>query len=403
MFCFVFHFLGPKKQVHSLSCISGGNCEISLFGDISNILIIFFFLDPENRPKRKKDQRQSVRHNLFGMRHLALHGHMKPITMVKYNRDGDFVFSTALESTVMMWSTQTGESFGSFEGHKSVAGCDVNWCTTLLATAGMDSMTKLWRVDSGECLATIDHVSPCRCVAFAHDDSHIFTVTGGRLGEKPTLSFFNLPNTVANGEVCKTQFNPCSIFTSPTIITFATWGPTNDNVYLTYDDGSVSIFDVERMEEVRNVQVHDQVAKKVHFDSNYYTLVTASDDKTAKLLDSRNLNVIQTFTTDQPVNDASISPTGDHVIVGGGTPAQDVTTTGGQGKFEVKFFHKVRGEQLGSVKCHFGTINAVSFHPSGRSFASGAVDGFVKLMTFDEKYYSAPGSKPLWDPATATE
>jgi hypothetical protein len=51
---------------------------------------------------------------------------------------------------------------------------------------------------------------------------------------------------------------------------------------------------------------------------------------------------------------------------------------------------------LGQMQCHFGTINCVAFAPNGRSFATGAVDGFVKLNNFEESYFSSPGSQPVW-------
>ena len=38
------------------------------------------------------------------------------------------------------------------------------------------------------------------------------------------------------------------------------------------------------------------------------------------------------------------------------------------------------------MKGHFGTINAVAFEPTGRSFATGAEDGFVRLLHLDAEY-----------------
>lgn len=93
-----------------------------------------------------------------------------------------------------------------------------------------------------------------------------------------------------------------------------------------------------------------------------------------------------------------------------------VTTTSlRQGKFETRFWHKVFEEEVGRVKGHFGPINtyvvmssnlmtiliqAISFwiriavHPSGRTYASGGEDGFVRVHHFDESYFKA---KPYGD------
>merc|ERR1712146_79175 len=82
-------------------------------------------------------------------------------------------------------------------------------------------------------------------------------------------------------------------------------------------------------EEIRNVMPHTKEVRRLNLDAQYHTLTTASADKTACLLDMRNLNVVQTYKADIPINDAHVSPIGDHVLLAGGTEAVDVTTTGG--------------------------------------------------------------------------
>jgi translation initiation factor 3 subunit I len=87
------------------------------------------------------------------------------------------------------------------------------------------------------------------------------------------------------------------------------------------------------------------------------------------------------------VNDAVISETKDHILLGGGQEAMSVTTTSGKvGKFETRFFHLVYEEEFGTVKGHFGPINALAVNPNGLSYASGAEDGYVRLHFFDKSY-----------------
>ena len=56
-------------------------------------------------------------------------------------------------------------------------------------------------------------------------------------------------------------------------------------------------------------------------------------------------------------------------MLGGGQEAMSVTTTHGKaGKFDARFYHMVFEEELGRVKGHFGPINTLAFHPSGRGY-----------------------------------
>lgn len=63
--------------------------------------------------------------------------------------------------------------------------------------------------------------------------------------------------------------------------------------------------------------------------------ITASKDHTAKLFDTDTLMHLKTYKTERPVNSAALSPIMDHVVLGGGQDAMDVTTTSARiGKFD---------------------------------------------------------------------
>ena len=145
--------------------------------------------------------------------------------------------------------------------------------------------------------------------------------------------------------------------------------------------------------------------------------VTASKDTTARLVEASTLELRRTYQTDRPVNSASISPTHDHVVLGGGQEARDVTTTAqAAGKFFARFFHLIFEDEFARVKGHFGPINSIQFAPDGngyadgllvavrlrvlrsvtchitchnsrrRRYASGGEDGFVRVHIFDPEY-----------------
>lgn len=95
-----------------------------------------------------------------------------------------------------------------------------------------------------------------------------------------------------------------------------------------------------------------------------------------------------TYKTGRPVNSAAISPIREHIILGGGQEAMNVTTTDArQGQFQARFFHMVFEEEFAGVKGHFGPINSIAIHPDGKSFSTGGEDGFIRIQSFDPEYF----------------
>ncbi|CUA73341.1 Eukaryotic translation initiation factor 3 subunit I [Rhizoctonia solani] len=132
-------------------------------------------------------------------------------------------------------------------------------------------------------------------------------------------------------------------------------------------------------------------------DRTYF--ITSSKDKSAKLHETKTLNVLKNYATDGPLNSAAIAPGRPYILVGGGQEAMNVTTTSArQGKFETRFWHKIFEEEVGRVKGHFGPINTIAVHPAGIQYASGGEDGFVRLHTFDESYFKARPYGDLGEP-----
>ena len=140
--------------------------------------------------------------------------------------------------------------------------------------------------------------------------------------------------------------------------------------------------------ELNSTKDHTGVINDMQMSRDGTMFVTASKDSTAKLFDAETLTCLKTYKTERPVNSAAISPIHDHVVVGGGQDAMDVTTTSTRaGNFESRFFHLIYEEEFARVKGHFGPINSLAFNPDGRSYATGGEDGFIRVLTFDPSYH----------------
>ena len=165
------------------------------------------------------------------------------------------------------------------------------------------------------------------------------------------------------------------------------WLNLNEALFVTFDDGSIRLYDPVSGDLLDTLIAHTKKVIRVSFNITKTLFVTSSADFTSKLYDAVSLQHLKTYVTDRPVNAAVIHPTKEHVLLGGGQEAMSVTTTSGRsGKFETKFFHLVYEEEFGIVTGHFGPINALAVSPDGLSFCSGAEDGYIRLHFFDESY-----------------
>jgi translation initiation factor 3 subunit I len=79
-----------------------------------------------------------------------LHGHERSITQIKYNREGDLLFSSAKDQSPNVWYSLNGERLGSFDGHQgAVWAIDVNWDTTRLLSGAADQSLRIWDCATG--------------------------------------------------------------------------------------------------------------------------------------------------------------------------------------------------------------------------------------------------------------
>ncbi|EEB07084.1 translation initiation factor eIF3i [Schizosaccharomyces japonicus yFS275] len=322
------------------------------------------------------------------MRPFILQGHTRPLTQIKYNHDGDLLFSCAKDLIINVWFSHNGERLGTYGGHTgAIWTCDINKSTTLMASGAADNTMRLWDVKTGKCLYVWEFPTAVKRVEFNEEGNKLLAVTEERMGFTGTISVFHVPTDYSD-EKFK---NPIYVIkTRESKATVAGWSYLNKFIIAGHENGSVSQYDGATGEYIKTVQVHTagSLITDLQFSRDRTYFVTSCKDSTAKALDVNTLEIIKCFTADAPLNTASFTPVQDFVVLGGGQEARDVTTTAArQGKFEARFYHTIFEEELGRVKGHFGPINTIAVHPKGTGYASGGEDGYVRLHAFDKNYF----------------
>jgi len=311
--------------------------------------------------------------------------------MVKYNREGDLIFTAAKDHRPCMWYADNGERIGTYDGHNgTVWSIDVNFNSTHLLTGAADNMCKLWNVRTGECLHTWKHTGPVRDVRFALGDKQFLSVLDNIMGNQPTIFVWDLElDNLANHPDCPKQ----TILGHTAKVHRALWGPVNRSIFSGSDDATLRVWNPETGEQRGIVEgVHTKKITDVQFSWDMTLLVTSCGDHWVRLFEASSLTLLKAFNTERNINSAAVSPLPScpYLIVGGGQDAMSVTTTAAkQGNFHVSFFDHVFDDELGEVHGHFGPVNTLAYAPHGRSMVTGGEEGYVRINHFPPEYFEA--------------
>lgn len=98
-----------------------------------------------------------------------LHGHERPITQIKYNREGDLLFSSSKDNKPNVWYSLNGERLGTFNGHQGAVWCiDVDWQTKNFMSGAGDNSLKVWDCETGTEIGHITTNSSVRTCMFSY-------------------------------------------------------------------------------------------------------------------------------------------------------------------------------------------------------------------------------------------
>lgn len=322
------------------------------------------------------------------MKPIALSGHTRSLTMIRYNREGDLLFTAAKDAEPSVWYSHNGERVGSYVGHNGTVWCiDVRYDTSLLLSGSADNSMKLWDVTSGECITTIETKSAVRSCAWSYSGKSFFYSTDKAMGQLSELRVFSLADVnKPNGGATATPY--LVIPSHESKVTAAIWGPLDETIITGHDNGDICKWDAKTGEQRGKSRVHRAKIEDIQMYPDQSIFMTASRDQHAIIFGADDLTILKDFKTERPVNSAAMSPLKEHVALGGGQDAMSVTTTSAKvGKFDAVFYHKIYSEEIGRVKGHFGPINTLQFNPNGRQYSSGGEDGYVRMHNFDPSYF----------------
>jgi len=326
------------------------------------------------------------------------HFHERPLTLVKFNYDGDFFITCAKDGEVNLIRTDTCERIGSYAPAGEKAGAvfavDITLDSEHVVTATADGKLFFYKF-TGEQVQQLNHGGILKYVEFNQRP-------GGQNMVCTCNDKFNSKAEAVPNRIMIWQFQPpkrllCISEDLPMKATKVKWGPFDETLVSIFEEGTLIIWDASNGRKLNVIDAHKGPVTSLNFTEDRLLMITSSKDQTAKLWAMDNHELIKTYETDRPLNDAAISPLYKagkdpkyHILMGGGQDAKDVTTTAGSsGKFEALLWHMVFGEEIGTVKGHFGPMNTLAWRRDGRGFVTGGEDGYVRVHVFDNEYWTS--------------
>lgn len=223
------------------------------------------------------------------------------------------------------------------------------------------STCKVWSCQTGECIATYPHRGPVRGVSWAEDNRRFASISDPFVEHNGKISIFDIMDKGDISAILEIDI-PKEAGGKRVNCTNVWWTALNEHLLVSMDNGMIRLYSPETGRMVQEFMAHEKKINRIQMNQDKTLCITSSADFTSKLFDALHWEHLKTYKTDRPVNDAVISETKDHILLGGGQEAMSVTTTSGKvGKFETRFFHLVYEEEFGCVKGHFGPINACKY------------------------------------------
>ena len=220
------------------------------------------------------------------MQPIYLTGHSRPVKKVLFNQDGDLLFTCSDDGKVCMYNTYDCTRVGVFAVKEAVKSIDVTKDSKYLLAAATTFGFCIFNVLNGEQVIKTElpvQNIQTKHVEFAFGDQKFLIVYDHQ--RRSYISIYDFKKALqkeSNGE--KTVSGP-----PDHLITQASWGPLNYNLYVATDKGRFIIHDWEKDEVVVQADVHKSEIFSFTFTYDHTMLITCSRDGTAKLLHPRTL------------------------------------------------------------------------------------------------------------------
>jgi WD40 repeat protein len=275
-------------------------------------------------------------------------GHSSFVSMsVAFSPDGKFLATGSQDNSIKLWNVETGWQLKSLDGHtEAVNSVAFSPDGKILASGSGDQTIKLWNVENGQEINSLHgHTHFVQSVAFSPDGK---TLASGSMDKNIKLW------SVETGQEIKLLAGHVEPVTS------VVFSPDGKTLASGSWDKTIKLWSVETGREVKAFKGHTHWVSSVAFSPDGKILVSGSSDETIKLWNvetGRQIKSLKDRDITNPIYSVAFSSDGK-------------TLASGSTDDKIRLWNIQTGQQIKSLQRRFAITQSVAFSPDGKILAS---------------------------------
>jgi translation initiation factor 3 subunit I len=268
------------------------------------------------------------------MRPIVISCHTRPVSVVRFNRDGDLFFTGSLDGMVCVYWTEPVERLGTYTSEGAVKSFSVTEDSKIIIVGSAINGIFVFEVETGRTITVLPALQ-VKQVEFAAGSKSFFVIhTHSRNTIVDIFQTSAIEKSYKDLEYENAYVNneKRTLVKSDTVYTKGAWGMLNKTLVLGTNKGAIDVFDLETNVKAQTFKPHFDAITDLRFAPDFSLLISSSRDCFCNVYDPQTMKVVRTYNAQRPLNSAVISPliVSDlkyHAVIGGGQETRDVTTT----------------------------------------------------------------------------